>query len=126
MSLTLAYMRQLHHLAVHTLYQPGHDRVPLPVHAGVWATLQFKWVQMQYPVVVLAFEKLLLGASVPVAATLQAWGLVSAVGASVAPFYLAVVLCGLYYLCALPVQSSFHQATARGKVVSCSVNNVND
>ena len=36
------------------------------------------------------------------------YGLVSAVGATVAPFYLAPVLCVLYYLCALPLPSSFH------------------
>ena len=41
---------------------------------GVWATLQFKWVQLQYPVVVVAFEKLLLGGCLPVAATVQTWG----------------------------------------------------
>lgn len=75
---------------------------------GVWATLQFKWVQVQYPVVVLAFEKLVLGCCLPVAAVLDTYGLVSAVGATAAPFYLAPVLCVLYYLCALPLPSSFH------------------
>ena len=44
----------------------------VPFAAGVWATLQFKWVQVQYPVVVLAFEKLVLGCCLPVAAVLDA------------------------------------------------------
>ena len=43
----------------------------VPFSAGVWATLQFKWVQVQYPVVVLAFEKLVLGCCLPVAAVLD-------------------------------------------------------
>lgn len=77
------------------------------VCAGVWATLQFKWVQLQYPVVVLAFEKLLLGACMPVAATVQAWGVIAALGLAVAPFCLALILAGLYCLFALPLPSSF-------------------
>ena len=79
----------------------------LVVCAGVWATLQFKWVQLQYPVVVLAFEKLLLGACLPVAATVQAWGVIAALGLAIAPFCLALILAGLYCLLALPLPSSF-------------------
>ncbi len=48
---------------------PSTTQVLFP--AGVWATLQFKWVQVQYPVVVLAFEKLVLGCCLPVAAVLD-------------------------------------------------------
>lgn len=77
------------------------------VTAGVWATLQFKWVQLQYPVVVLAFEKLLLGACLPVAATVQAWGVIAALGLAAAPFYLTVILAVLYCLFAMPLASSF-------------------
>ena len=73
----------------------------------MWATLQFKWVQLQYPVVVLAFEKLLLAACLPVAATIQAWGVIAALGLAVAPFCLALILAGLYSLFALPLPSSF-------------------
>jgi len=62
--------------------------------AGVWATLQFRWVQLQYPVVALAFERLLLCGSLPVAAMALAWGAMAAVGAGQAPFYLAVLLVG--------------------------------
>ena len=77
------------------------------ITAGVWATLQFKWVQLQYPVVVLAFEKLLLGACLPVAATVQAWGVIAALGLAAAPFYLTVILAVLYCLFAMPLASSF-------------------
>ena len=77
------------------------------LRAGVWATLQFKWIQLHYPVVVLAFEKLLLGGCLPVAATVQAWGVTAALGLAAAPFYLAVILAVLYCLFAMPLPSSF-------------------
>lgn len=89
------------------------------MHAGVWATLQFKWVQLQYPVVVLAFEKLLLGCCLPVAATVQAWGVIAAIGLGVASFYLAAILAVLYYLFALPVPSSFAAGAHRSSIGQC-------
>jgi hypothetical protein len=38
---------------------------------GMWLTLQFRFIQMQYPAVVLAFERQVLTASLPVAAIMQ-------------------------------------------------------
>lgn len=38
---------------------------------GMWLTLQFRFIQMQYPAVVLAFERQVLTASIPVAAIMQ-------------------------------------------------------
>ena len=61
---------------------------------GVWATLQFKWIQLQYPVVCLAFERLLFAATPPVAAMILTWGTLAAVGPAHAPFYQAVLLSG--------------------------------
>eukprot|EP00884_Botryococcus_braunii_P004652 jgi/Botrbrau1/14188/Bobra.182_3s0121.1 len=78
---------------------------------GVWATLQFKWIQMQYPVACLAFEKLLLVGCLPVAAIMQTWGVIAATGADTAPYYQALILAGLYYLFGLPLASSFHAAS---------------
>jgi len=83
------------------------EHVQCNVCVGVWATLQFKWVQLRYPVVVLAFEKLLLGACLPVAATVQVWGVIAALGLAAAPFYLTVILAVLYCLFAMPLASSF-------------------
>ncbi|KAL3133255.1 hypothetical protein ABBQ38_007137 [Trebouxia sp. C0009 RCD-2024] len=83
---------------------------------GVWATLQFKWVQMQYPVVVVAFEKLLLGGCLPMAATVQAWGVIAALGLAAAPFYLAPLLGVLYYLFGLPLPSSFAAASRKKSI----------
>ena len=62
--------------------------------AGVWASLQFKWIQLQYPVVSMAFEKLLVAAAVPVGAMVLSWGCLAAVGPSQAPFYQAALLAG--------------------------------
>lgn len=93
-----------------------------PPGAGVWATLQFKWVQMQYPVVVVAFEKLLLGGCLPVAATVQGWGIIAAMGLAAAPFYLAPILAVLYCLFAMPLPSSFAAASRKksiGRLCMC-------
>ena len=68
---------------------------------------------MRFPVVVLAMEKLLLGVTFSLAGMVQSWGLIAAVGASRAPFYLAPLLCGLYYLLELPLLTSFHIKGAR-------------
>ena len=78
--------------------------------AGVWATLQFRWVQLQYPVAIIAAEKLLLSCTLPVAGITLAWGAMAAMGASVAPYYAAASFCGLYYALACPLPSSFQAA----------------
>ena len=76
-------------------------------------TLQFKWIQLQYPAVVMAFERLLLAGCVPVGSVVITWGLLPASGVSAAPYFLAVALCALYYLCSLPLPSSFQLASRR-------------
>jgi hypothetical protein len=90
-----------------------HTHRALWQHAGLWATLQFKWIQLQYPAVVLAFEKLLMTGSFPVAACMQTWGIAAGVGMTSAPFFAAAIMCGLYYLLARPAPSSFHLAPKR-------------
>jgi len=74
---------------------------------GIWATLQFKWVQLQHPAVAVALEKMLLVGCLPVAASMQAWGIASSTGMDTAPFFLAALMCALYFLFALPLTSSF-------------------
>lgn len=44
---------------------------PLPPCAGLWASLQFRFLQLQYPGVVIAFEKMLMAGCLPVAAAVQ-------------------------------------------------------
>ncbi len=65
------------------------------ITTGVWATIQFKWVQLQYPVVCLALEKLLVSATFPAAAMVLSWGAFAAVGAEAAPYYLVAILAGI-------------------------------
>lgn len=112
------YMKHKHqhkHQRKHKQTTAENDRV-CDAGTGVWATLQFKWVQLQYPVVVVAFEKLLLGGCLPVAATVQTWGVIAALGLAAAPFCLAPILALLYCLFAMPVPSSF-AGGSRGKAI---------
>lgn len=74
--------------------------------------MQFKFLQMEYPPVALAFERLLLSATLPLGAAVQTWGVVSAVGASAAAYYLAALLALMYYALVLPLPSSFYKAQA--------------
>jgi hypothetical protein len=74
--------------------------------------VQFKFLQLQYPPVALALERLLLSATLPLGAAVQTWGVVSAVGASAAAYYLAVLLALMYYALVLPLPSSFYKSQA--------------
>lgn len=74
---------------------------------GVWATLQFKWLQLENPSVVLALERLLFAGIPFTASTILAWATVVSVGVQSAPFYIMLVEFGLYWLFALPQPSSF-------------------
>ena len=85
--------------------------------AGVWCTLQFRFVQLQYPSLALAFEQLVLAVSMPLGAAIQTWGVVAAVGASPAAFYLAALLAAMYFTLAVPLQSSFHKEDTSGAAV---------
>lgn len=77
--------------------------------------MQFRFVQLQYPGVVIAFEKMLMAGCLPVAAAVVTWGVVAGTGMSNACFFLAALLCALYYLFGLPLPSSFHLGS-RGRV----------
>ena len=80
---------------------------------GVWASLQFKWLQLENPTVVLALERLLFACIPFTASTIQTWGVVAAVGMANAPYYLMVFLFELYWLFALPLPSSFRAKNER-------------
>lgn len=85
--------------------------------AGVWCTLQFRFVQLQYPSLALAFEQLVLAVSMPLGAAIQTWGVVAAVGASPAAFYLGALLAAMYFALAVPLQSSFYKEDTTGAAV---------
>lgn len=74
---------------------------------GVWASLQFKWIQIENPSIVLALERLLF-ACVPFAASaLFAWATISAVGMNNASYYLMAFNCVFYWVFSIPRISSF-------------------
>ncbi|XP_043704881.1 uncharacterized protein LOC122654723 [Telopea speciosissima] len=74
---------------------------------GAWASLQFKWIQIENPSIVLALERLLFACVPIVASPLFTWATVSAVGMSNAAYYFMVFSCVFYWLFSIPRSSSF-------------------
>ncbi|CAL1358924.1 unnamed protein product [Linum trigynum] len=60
---------------------------------GVWASLQFKWIQLENPSIVLALERLLFACIPFTASSIFAWATISAVGMNNASYYLMVFNC---------------------------------
>ena len=75
--------------------------------AGLWATLQFRWVQTGFPGVALACERALFAAIPPVCGAICAWTAIASVGAGHAPFYAAAAFAWLYKTFSFPTPSSF-------------------
>lgn len=65
---------------------------------GLWASLQFKWVEREHPNVSRWMESVLVASILPVCGALIGWTLMASVGAVLAPFYLQIVLMVLYHL----------------------------
>eukprot|EP00850_Spirogloea_muscicola_P017425 SM000149S01360 [mRNA] locus=s149:280764:287589:- [translate_table: standard] len=93
---------------------------------GIWASLQFRWLQLEQPAVVLALERLLFACCPLVAAAIQTWGVIAAAGVAAAPFYLMPILFGLYWLFSLPRPSSFRAKAERGHGGSSAVSGSDD
>ncbi|KAG2576948.1 uncharacterized protein LOC120677545 [Panicum virgatum] len=75
---------------------------------GIWASLQFRWIQLENPTIVAALERLLF-ACVPIAApALFTWALVSAVGMANASYYFTAFCMVFYWLFSIPRPSSFN------------------
>ncbi|CAI5484675.1 unnamed protein product [Closterium sp. Yama58-4] len=74
---------------------------------GVWVSLQFRWLQLEHPFVVLALERLLFACTPMTAIAIITYGLIAAIGAAHAPFYLMPCVFALYWLFSLPRASSF-------------------
>ena len=97
--------------------------------SGVWISLQFKWLQLEHPSVVLSLERVLFACCPFTASAIQTWGAISAFGIALAPFYLLPISAYLYYMFCLPLPSSFrYRASSHslpeenqilGKVESC-------
>ncbi|KAJ6712905.1 NO EXINE FORMATION 1 [Salix purpurea] len=74
---------------------------------GAWASLQFKWIQLENPTIVLALERLLFACVPFVASSIFTWATISAVGMQNAAYYLMVFNCVFYWMFAIPRVSSF-------------------
>ncbi|KAF4390577.1 hypothetical protein CsatB_022691 [Cannabis sativa] len=74
---------------------------------GVWASLQFKWIQIENPSIVLALERLLFACIPFPASALFTWATISAVGIHNASYYLMSFNCLFYWLYSIPRVSSF-------------------
>lgn len=75
---------------------------------GVWASLQFKWIQIEHPTIVLALERLLFACVPLISSVLFTWATVSAVGMNNASsYYLMVFNCVFYWLFSVPRVSCF-------------------
>lgn len=74
---------------------------------GVWVSLQFKWIQIEYPTIVLALERLLFACVPHVATSIFTWATVSALGMGNTAYYLMVYNCVFYWLFSVPRVSSF-------------------
>ncbi|KAL3655910.1 hypothetical protein CASFOL_000306 [Castilleja foliolosa] len=84
---------------------------------GVWVSLQFKWMQIEYPTIVIALERLLFACVPLIASSLFTWATVSAVGMTNAAYYLMVFNCIFYWLYSIPRVSSFkvkHEVSYHG------------
>ena len=87
---------------------------------GMWVSLQFKWIQMQYPAVAVVFERVLVTGSLPIAAVMHTLALALVVTEpGEVPFYLAASLTLLYVLLGRPLASSF--SGAAGKAAAASI-----
>lgn len=74
---------------------------------GAWASLQFKWIQIENPSIVLALERLLFACLPFIASAIFTWATVSAVGMNNAAYYLMAFDCIFYWLYSVPRVSSF-------------------
>ncbi len=83
---------------------------------GAWATLQYRWIQRQYPAVVMAFEKVLMTGGLPVAGTGLGWGLVGGGGVWMEEgvWLWAGVLCVGYWWFGRPLVSSYGGRNGHG------------
>jgi len=74
---------------------------------GLWATLQFTFLQRQHPRLVLVFERLLFAVVPAAPCVVITWAVVAYNGMHAAPFVLLAFMTAAFYLFVLPVRSSF-------------------
>jgi hypothetical protein len=90
---------------------------------GVWASVNFRWIQIEHPAISIALERLLF-ACVPVAVpSLFTWAVISAVGMPNSSYYFMIFSCLFYWVFSIPRTSSFKKGNADpailGQLESC-------
>lgn len=88
---------------------------------GMWVSLQFKWIQMQYPTIAVYFERLVVTGALPAASVTHTLVLALVVEPGDIPFYLMVSLTALYLMLVRPLQSSFSNPKAAGATTAPSI-----
>ncbi|KAK7272875.1 hypothetical protein RIF29_13915 [Crotalaria pallida] len=84
---------------------------------GVWSSLQFKFILVENPSIVIALERLLFAALPITASSLFAWATISALGIANSAYYLMLFNCCFYWIFGVPRVSSFkakHEARYHG------------
>ncbi|XP_010419915.1 PREDICTED: uncharacterized protein LOC104705589 [Camelina sativa] len=74
---------------------------------GCWSSLQFKWLQLENPSIVVALERLLFACVPFTASSFFAWATISAVGMNNSSYYYLLFACVFYWIFAIPRVSSF-------------------
>jgi hypothetical protein len=80
------------------------------LEVGVWGTLQFRFMQQQYPRLVLVLERMLFAVFPITASIILTWASIAWLGIELAAYYFCAVLSLNYYLFYLPLPSSFRAA----------------
>ncbi|KAJ3671798.1 hypothetical protein LUZ60_007877 [Juncus effusus] len=79
---------------------------------GVWASVNFRWIQIEHPAIAIALERLLF-ACVPVAVPpLFTWAVISAVGMANSAYYFLAFSCLFYWIFSIPKPSSFKKGNS--------------
>jgi hypothetical protein len=83
---------------------------------GLWATLQFTFLQREHPRLVLIFERLLFAVAPASPCVVITWAVIAYNGMHAAPFVLLAFMTAAFYLYVLPVRSSF-RVIGKGRTV---------
>ncbi|KAJ4794973.1 No exine formation 1 [Rhynchospora pubera] len=79
---------------------------------GVWASVNFRWIQIEHPAIAISLERLLF-ACVPVTVpSLFTWAVISAVGMPNSSYYFMIFSCVFYWVFSIPRTSSFKKGNA--------------
>jgi len=97
------------HLFVITMFNVAlvYNMLITCVCVGLWATLQFTFLQRQAPRLVLVFERLLFAVVPASPCVIVTWAVIAYNGMHSAPFVLLAFMTAAFYIYVLPVRSSF-------------------